>query len=323
MAATDPVQTSTQPTQPNPREGQSPMPPLGDHGEPCAECGAPLASDQRYCLNCGHRRGGPRLPFEGTLAAGSTSGDEGSRSRDVSPLSAVAGVALLGVLLLVGVLIGRGNGSSPTQAPAPVVQVGGAGADTPSGGGRSVNTSAGTVTSDWPAGKEGYTVELGTLPKQGTTADQVDAQKSALESKGATQVGVLDSDKYTSLPSGNYVLYSGVYTAKADATKALAKLKGKFPDAKVVQVSTKGSSGGGSAAAPGASGGGSLTGGGSGSSKGTVTASKADLKNLQNTSGQAYENAIKHIPDTIKTQGKPPPVDNKPAGAGSSTQTIK
>ena len=31
--------------------------------ESCPNCGARMAADQRYCLNCGHRRGEPRLPF--------------------------------------------------------------------------------------------------------------------------------------------------------------------------------------------------------------------------------------------------------------------
>ena len=35
----------------------------GQPGEPCEECGAPLAADQRYCLNCGRRRGGPRVDY--------------------------------------------------------------------------------------------------------------------------------------------------------------------------------------------------------------------------------------------------------------------
>jgi hypothetical protein len=34
---------------------------LGASGESCAACDAPLATDQRYCLNCGERRGPPRL----------------------------------------------------------------------------------------------------------------------------------------------------------------------------------------------------------------------------------------------------------------------
>ena len=29
----------------------------------CAQCDAPLADDQRYCLECGARRNGARLPF--------------------------------------------------------------------------------------------------------------------------------------------------------------------------------------------------------------------------------------------------------------------
>jgi phosphatidylinositol-3-phosphatase len=46
----------------------------GGTGSTCAECGNPLAPDQRYCLNCGARRG--RLPgaVAGTLAALSSKG---------------------------------------------------------------------------------------------------------------------------------------------------------------------------------------------------------------------------------------------------------
>ena len=29
----------------------------GRTGAPCAECGAPLATDQAYCVQCGARRG--------------------------------------------------------------------------------------------------------------------------------------------------------------------------------------------------------------------------------------------------------------------------
>ena len=54
---------------------------LGEGGEPCATCGAPLAADQRYCLNCGQRRGRrdrlPRAPVprqEATAAAPAAAG---------------------------------------------------------------------------------------------------------------------------------------------------------------------------------------------------------------------------------------------------------
>jgi hypothetical protein len=44
--------------------------------------------------------------------------------RDYAPLAAVGGIAVLGLMLLVGVLIGKGN-SSTTPAPAPIVRLGG------------------------------------------------------------------------------------------------------------------------------------------------------------------------------------------------------
>jgi hypothetical protein len=117
---------------------------LGKAGEPCAGCGAPLAADQRYCLNCGRRRGGPRIDFQshlappGAIANGSRPPAEApapemsnaGRQRDYTPLAAVGGIAVLGVMLLIGVLIGKGNGDGTTAAPAPVVVQGSEGAQT-------------------------------------------------------------------------------------------------------------------------------------------------------------------------------------------------
>ena len=51
-----------------------PEPRLGEPGEACAECGSPLAADQRYCLECGTRRGDPRLDYGNYLKNGG--GDE-------------------------------------------------------------------------------------------------------------------------------------------------------------------------------------------------------------------------------------------------------
>ncbi|HET8862686.1 MAG TPA: zinc ribbon domain-containing protein [Solirubrobacterales bacterium] len=118
---------------------------LGKEGEPCRECGAPLAADQRYCLNCGRRRGEPRIDFEsqvpprGTasvnggspassqpvvLAARQPSEEKGPQ-RDYTPLAAVGGIAVLGVMLLIGVLIGKGDSGGTATTPAPVVVQGG------------------------------------------------------------------------------------------------------------------------------------------------------------------------------------------------------
>lgn len=45
--------------------------------------------------------------------------------RDYTPLAAVGGIAVLGVMLLIGVLIGKGDSGGTTSAPAPVVVQGG------------------------------------------------------------------------------------------------------------------------------------------------------------------------------------------------------
>jgi hypothetical protein len=229
-----------------------PLPIVGASGEPCAACGTPLAADQRYCLNCGTRRGGPRLPYQEYLSnsrATAASTDNGvaaapvPRGGDVSPLGVVFGIALLGGMLLIGVLLGRGTDDSSQSQPQ-VVTVGSEQTTTPSQGAATTPepSPSADVVSDWPTGQDGWTVELGTLDKAGTTADDVDATKSDLTNKGATDVGVLDSDLYPSLPGGAYVLYSGVYDSKQEATAALKDLS-DFADALVVEVSATPSAG--------------------------------------------------------------------------------
>jgi hypothetical protein len=122
---------------------RDPQAPPGGMAEQCRECGASLAADQRYCLNCGRRRGEPRLDFRrygpGERATGTPQGaapapapatappaDERPQ-RDFAPLAAAGGIAVLGLMLLVGVLIGRGDGNASAPAPPPVVRVEGDG----------------------------------------------------------------------------------------------------------------------------------------------------------------------------------------------------
>jgi hypothetical protein len=103
-------------------ESQTPggAPALGKEGDACSECGKPLAVDQRYCLNCGRRRAGPRVAFEQYFGAESSANGVArapATSRQWNPLAAAALIALLGIMLLVGVLIGKDENDE--QAPAP------------------------------------------------------------------------------------------------------------------------------------------------------------------------------------------------------------
>ena len=144
-------------------------PQLGSQGETCAQCGAPLAPDQRYCLSCGTRRADARLPFRDVLApptggeAGSVSASgaappppAGGRGEDVAGtadraranLALVAGLGCLLLALGVGILIGRSGHDNVRQAAPQVISVGSGApaATTPSGtGAGGSGTDAGTT----------------------------------------------------------------------------------------------------------------------------------------------------------------------------------
>lgn len=287
----------------------------------CPNCRAAVADDQSYCLSCGARQPGARARVEPQPAGRVLSETEVVESRhlperDWTPIVALGGLAALALVLVIGVLIGRSGQSAPKAAAAPQViqlQGGGVGAATPSStaaGGGSTAAAVGKITDEWPAGKSGWTVALQTLAKSGTTPGTVSAAKASAAGKGAKTIGVLDASKYTSLGSG-YVIYSGVYSGKAQAATALAKLKTSFPGAKVVQVVQPG--GGGAAAASS----------GPPPSAAQQQAGAAAIQSLTNCSGAACSKAARKITAPIATPGAPPKKDKKPAGGGGGGQSFQ
>lgn len=134
-----------------------PTPSLGAHGEPCPGCGAPLAADQRYCLNCGRRRGAPRVDYRHYMgrtdpaaeasapqSAGPAVEEPVKQQRDYAPLAAVGGIAVLGLMLLIGVLIGKGNSDTASVPTQQVIRVPATGGESSGeGGATSKNAGAG------------------------------------------------------------------------------------------------------------------------------------------------------------------------------------
>lgn len=108
-------------------------------GDRCVACGTQLATDQKYCLNCGERRGKPRFALGTTAAPAAAAPAAASKppkkQRVSSSTALVAGVGTLLLALGVGVLIGHtNNGSSKNaNAPAQVITVGGSSGGTSSG----------------------------------------------------------------------------------------------------------------------------------------------------------------------------------------------
>ena len=133
----------------------------------CPGCGAALADDQRYCLNCGQRQGEPRVDFRQQLeakvaatktpppTAGAAAPEPPQKpQRDYAPLAAAGGIAVLGIMLLIGVLIGRGTGDSNDSAAAPqVVTVGAAPAASGANGSGESSGSTGQGEKKGPGGK--------------------------------------------------------------------------------------------------------------------------------------------------------------------------
>jgi hypothetical protein len=126
-------------------------------GDQCPSCGAPLASDQRYCLECGQRRGDPRLPFMDAVVLmeavkrpnKATPAPPKKMRSGISPNAAlIAGIATLLLALGIGVLIGRsGEHNVAATTPAPqIVKVGGGGeGETAASTGKS-STGGGTAS---------------------------------------------------------------------------------------------------------------------------------------------------------------------------------
>jgi len=149
------------PFPPSPPTGQqAPTAPIQSaatgSGDNCANCGAQLAGDQRYCLQCGQRRGDPRLPFmdavvlmdavQRTQHPPPPPPPAKKKRGGISPNAAlITGVGVLLLALGLGVLIGK-SGNSGTTASTPqtpqVITVEGGG-----GGGEEASASAASGSS--------------------------------------------------------------------------------------------------------------------------------------------------------------------------------
>jgi hypothetical protein len=102
-------------------------------GDSCVECNAKLAADQRYCVECGTRRGEHRIPFMDAMLRPAPQAEAAppkkhKRVRMTANGSFIAGVGTLLLAMGIGVLIGRSghdSGSSKNAQQVITVQGGG------------------------------------------------------------------------------------------------------------------------------------------------------------------------------------------------------
>ena len=222
----------------------------------CPRCGAPHGPDQEYCLECGYRL----QPAAGVFGRLSSAWQErfGWYPGDwiwpvlLGFLIAVAGATAAIVLGNAGagnspiVATQGGPPHSPTTAPAtatvalPTVPTG-----TPSGPPSTPSTPPPATTTAprpgvltaWPAGQNGFTVVLESVPAGPSGRALAVARAHAASSAGLPAVGVLDSSRFSSLHPGYYVVFSGIYDSDAQAERARSAAAAKgFQAAYVRQI---------------------------------------------------------------------------------------
>ena len=222
-----------------PRNGEAPAEnPQGIQaaGRPlCPRCGTPHEPNQEYCLECGLRlpveASGliPRLGRAWRRQLGWYPGDWVWPSLLALLIAALAGIGAAAFVSHDQKRADYVTGTSPfgappaTVPPPPERTTPTFTAPTTSTGTQPTppkqTTAPPPALTEWPAGKSGWTVVLGSLPTANGRAFAL-AQARAAEHSGLQAVGIIDSSKYASLHPGYYVLFTGVYTSFDDANTA-------------------------------------------------------------------------------------------------------
>jgi len=211
----------------------------------CRRCAAPYAEGQEYCLECGERI--PEAPGLTTRLGnrwrrrlGWYPGDWIWPALLTLLVAVVAG--LLSAIFLTDVSSSAGGTlvrtlerpSTEPQRQAPPEPTVAA----------PTTTTATTGTTQrkpppprkaalvfWPATKSGWTIVLDSVPAaNGRTGAVAEARQAAR--LGMTEVGVLDSSRFSSLHPGYFVVFAGIYGSRAEADAAVGTARqAGFPGA--------------------------------------------------------------------------------------------
>lgn len=220
-----------------------------DEGGRCPRCGTPYEPLQEYCLECGLR-----LPVQrGVIPVLANAWRRRFRRYPGDWIWPVLGLLIIAALAAaVGVLATTGGGSSAqtraeTQASVPLsTGTLPTTTETSTLPTESVPTTApeqpppppppsSNTLTEWPAGQDGWTIVLSSVPQNAGRAAAVDAGQKAL-SAGVKDVGILNSSEYSSLHSGYFVVFSGVFNSEADARSGLDAAQNSYPQAYVREI---------------------------------------------------------------------------------------
>ncbi len=169
----------------------------------CPRCGEPIAHGQEYCLECGSRLSGSGV------GSGKDLGSEWILRTAVALVVALTGAAVA--------IAATGGNENRVDV---VTATGGFATVPPSSTLPSLSEAGASGVVEWPAGEDGWTITLASLPQTGGRRLAV-ARARAARKAGLSQVGILDSSRYASLHPGYWIVFTGLYASEAEATSAL------------------------------------------------------------------------------------------------------
>lgn len=234
-------------------------PPPGTTAAPpdrhCPRCGSALSPDQEWCLNCGAAAGtevvearGWRVPLYlgGGLAALALIGVVlaivalASRNETVAqtpaPPAATPTPSPLATTTPLPSITATPSPGVPTVSPTPSAPATVTPEPTPEDTTGDTDTDTTDTSSSFPGwtGNDGdYTIIIE------SARSQSGAERVAQEAQDAGESpGILNSDDYSSLNGGYYVVFLGSYASKSEADDALDGVRESHPDAYVRQIST-------------------------------------------------------------------------------------
>lgn len=235
-----------------PDEPLGPPPAPVDEGGECPRCGTPYEPLQEYCLECGLR-----LPVQrGVIPVLATVWRRRFTRYPGDWIWPVLGLLIIAALAgAVAVLATNGSSGSAaktraeTQASVPLSTGTGTTSPPPSTDTSTLPTESVPTTApeqppppppsntliEWPAGQNGWTIVLSSIPQSAGRAAAASAGQKAL-SAGLTDVGILDSSEFSSLHAGYFVVFSGVFNTEAEARSALDTAQGSYPQSYVRQI---------------------------------------------------------------------------------------
>jgi hypothetical protein len=201
-------------------------------GRQCPRCGGGLTDEQEWCLQCGAATGtrvvaarGWRVPIivaSVVLALSAiavavaivTLSDDAERVAEPQAAAVGASPTVTGQVTPTPT-------PSVTPTPTPTAEATIAPTTTPTPEPTPDTSASGLAT--WPSGKSGWTVVL----SSDTTRSAAEQKGNDFVAQGISGVGVLNSDNFSSLKPGFFVVFAGEYDSESAAGDALDGIDAK------------------------------------------------------------------------------------------------